>query len=226
MARRYNRDSRGRFSSTPGGGSSRRSETQANNRRLVRAGEVYSGSGATRRARSATKQAKAEQVAIKATKAYQRRSTALASTGGARLGGKRKVFRPDPWQRALNVAKAADQKAGGGVKGTIAGVRASRRLGGMARIGLAAKRAGLGASKAKPAKGQRSQLARLKRSQELVQRATDKATYAKSRREITHANKRLKQHAKALENDIGKQKNRRQVERFAPWNQGYHPIPF
>ena len=147
MARTYKRDSKGRFSSTPGGGSSRESEVQANNRRLARAKEVQKTSGNPRIARTAPKLVQAGVAAYDAIKVYQRRSTALASTGGARLGGKRKVFRPDPWQRILNVAKAADQKAGGGAKGTIAGVRASGRLSGMARIGLAAKRAGLGASK-------------------------------------------------------------------------------
>lgn len=66
------------------------------------------------------------------------------SAAGAPLGGKRKTIKPDPWRRGLNVAKAADARAGGGVKGTIAGVKAVRQLQGMARISLAAKRAGLG----------------------------------------------------------------------------------
>lgn len=144
MARTYKRDSRGRFAGTAGGGSSRKSEIQANNRRTIRAGDVYNQSGPSRRQRSAAKQAKGMGVAVKAARIYARRGIGLNATAGALLGGKRKTIKPDPWRRALNAGKAADARAGGGVKGTIAGVRAVRQLQGMARISRAAKRAGLG----------------------------------------------------------------------------------
>ena len=141
------RDSRGRFSSTGGGGVSRRSEQQANNRRTIRATEVYNQSGPARRNRSAAKQAKGSEVAVKATRVYAKRNAVLASTAGAKLGGQNKVIKPDPWRRSLNVGKAADNRAGGGASGTIAGVKAIGQLKGQARINIAAKRAGLGRRK-------------------------------------------------------------------------------
>lgn len=91
MARRYKRDSKGRFASTAGGGTSRAGEQQALARRQSRAADVYSGKGEIRRSRSTEKQRKAEEVAVKAAKVYAKRSVALKSTAGSKLGGKRKV---------------------------------------------------------------------------------------------------------------------------------------
>ncbi len=93
MARTYKRDSKGRFSGTPGGGTSRSTEQGANNRRKIRAGEVYNQSGPARRNRSAAKQVRGQKTAVEATRVYQKRDAVLNSAAGARLGGKRQVIR-------------------------------------------------------------------------------------------------------------------------------------
>jgi hypothetical protein len=91
MARRYKRDSKGRFSSTAGGGATRGSEQQAVARRSSRAQDVFFGRGEKRSERSAAKQVKAQETAAKAARVYAKRSKALESKGGSKLGGQRKV---------------------------------------------------------------------------------------------------------------------------------------
>ena len=85
MAQR--RDSRGRFSGTAGGGTTRRNEQQAVARRSSRAQDVSAGRGPVRRERSAAKQLRAQDTAAKAAKVYAKRSAVLSSTGGTKLGG-------------------------------------------------------------------------------------------------------------------------------------------
>ena len=87
MARRYKRDSKGRFAGTAGGGKTRANEMQAVARRQSRASDVVAGRGEARRARSSAKQRKAEEVGTKAARIYARRSMGLKATGGAPLGG-------------------------------------------------------------------------------------------------------------------------------------------
>ena len=93
MAGRYKRDSKGRFSSTGGGGASRSSEQMANTRRSARAQDAFFSRGTNRSSRSTEKQLKAQETAAKAAKVYARRSIGLKSTAGSRLGGKRKTVK-------------------------------------------------------------------------------------------------------------------------------------
>ena len=93
MARRYKRDSKGRFASTAGGGITRSNELQAITRRQSRASDVIAGRGEIRRTRSNKKQQKAEQIGINASRIYARRSMGLKATGGAPLGGQSQRIR-------------------------------------------------------------------------------------------------------------------------------------
>ena len=93
MARRYKRDKNGRFTFTGGGGASRSTEKMANARRSSRAQDVFFARGEKRSERSAGKQAKAQEVAVKAARVYAKRSIGLKATGGAPLGGKSSKLR-------------------------------------------------------------------------------------------------------------------------------------
>jgi len=167
MARAFKRDAQGRFAGSAGGGGRAGSKPRAAAAKAPKAKKPAASAALIapvpptglrfqtgERLRKGLRKASANELAALDNQLFsrgsrealfneQRRRYQLekAKPGvGGRLGGARKTIKPDPWQMALRTGKNADARAGGGAKGTIAGVKAISQQKGMARITAAAKR--------------------------------------------------------------------------------------